>query len=79
MPLFLRFHNGVVLRMPLCHEYNPLGFHQLDLGGSIGSLTKYQAKKRHVTNMRGGWLQVPGDISGYIQDRVMGLGLDLPI
>ena len=29
--------------------------------------------------MRGRWLQVPGDISGYIQDRVMGLGLDLPI
>ena len=28
--------------------------------------------------MGGRWLQVPGDISGYIQDRVMGLGLDLP-
>ena len=32
-----------------------------------------------VTNMRGRLLQVPGDISGYIQDGVMGLGLDLPI
>ena len=35
--------------------------------------TKYEADKRIVTNMRGRWLQVPGDISGYIQDRVMGL------
>ena len=32
-------------------------------------LTKYKADKRSVTNMRGRCLQVPGDISRFIQDR----------
>ena len=59
--------------MPFCLEYHLLRFQQLGLGGSIEFRTKYQADKRSVTNMQGRWLQVPGDISGYIQDRVMGL------
>ena len=35
--------------------------------------SRQQLQKGPEINMRGRWLQAPGDISGYIQDMVMGL------